>query len=210
MIAAIQAGGRSLRMGEDKAWLLIDGRPMIEHVLAAAQTVAEQLVIVINSANPNLARYEQLAVQWETKLLFDLHDHRGPLGGIETVLQQCGGDESALILACDLPFLTAEFLQLLHTIHTAEQNDLTVPLDRAKRPQMLAAMYAASCLSQVSALLAAEELKVRWLQTRVKTRRVRFAEYEHLAQAERLLSNVNLPADFKDICDFPDDWRSVK
>lgn len=197
MIAAIQAGGRSLRMGEDKAWLLIDGRPMIERVLAVAQTVAEQLVIVINSANPNLARYEQLAVQWETKLLFDLHDQRGPLGGIETALRQCGADESALILACDLPFLTAEFLQTLRAIHATENNELTVPLDQAERPQLLAALYAATCLPPVATMLAAGELKAQQLQTRVHTRRVRFAEYAHLAQAERLLCNVNTPAEYR-------------
>ena len=51
MIVAIQAGGRSSRMGQDKAWLTIDGRLMIEHVLAAAQTVAERLAIEIGRAH---------------------------------------------------------------------------------------------------------------------------------------------------------------
>ncbi len=197
MIAAIQAGGRSLRMGEDKSWLPIEGRPMIEHVLAAAQTIAERLVVVVNPTNPNLPRYEQLAAPWDAELWFDLHNHRGPLGGIETVLRQCSADESALILACDLPFVTTEFLQLLRTIHAAEHNELTVPLDQDERPQMLAAIYAASCLSQVSALLAAEELKVRALQTRVQTRRVRWAEYAHLARAERFLRNLNAREDLR-------------
>jgi molybdopterin-guanine dinucleotide biosynthesis protein A len=199
MIAAIQAGGRSLRMGADKAWLAIDGRPMIEHVLAAAQNVAERLAVVIHPTNPQRARYEQLAAHWDAALLFDAHDHRGPLGGIETVLQQCGADESALILACDLPFVTAEFLQLLRTIHAAEHNELTVPLDAEERPQMLAAIYAATCVPQVSARLAAGELKARLLQARVKTRRVRFAEYAHLALAERLLCNINTPAEYQAI-----------
>lgn len=197
MIAAIQAGGRSLRMGEDKSWLLLDGRPMIEHVLAATQKAVDRLVIVINQANPNLARYEQLAARWKANLLFDLHDHRGPLGGIETALRQCADDESALILACDLPFVRAEFLRLLRTIHEAENNDLTVPLDVEKRPQMLAAIYAASCLSQVSALLAAEELKAQQLQAGVRTRRVAAMEYAHLIGAEHFLHNINSPTDIE-------------
>lgn len=191
MIAAIQAGGRSSRMGEDKAWLLIDGRPMIEHVLAAVQPVVDQLLIVIHQANPNLDRYEQLAAQWKAKLLFDLHDHRGPLGGIETALQHCTKGEAVLILACDLPFLTTEFLQFLRALHQTEKNDLTVPLDSAKRPQMLAAIYAPRCLPHIAAMLAANELKARALLAQVATRQVKFAEYAHLANAERLLRNIN-------------------
>jgi molybdopterin-guanine dinucleotide biosynthesis protein A len=197
MIAAIQAGGRSLRMGADKAWLLIDGRPMIEHVLAAACPVADRLAIVIHHANPNLLRYQELSARWNAQLLFDLHGHRGPLGGIETALRQCAKDESALILACDLPLVTAEFLQSLRALHEAEKNELTVPLDLQERPQMLAAMYAARCLPQVSAMLAADELKVRLLLARVQTRRVHWAEYAPLAAAEHLLRNINTPAEYQ-------------
>lgn len=197
MIAAIQAGGRSSRMGEDKAWLLLDGRPMIEHVLRAAQPVAKQLALVAHPANPNLARYAQLAARWNAELLNDLHDHRGPLGGIETVLRQCSEDETALILACDLPFLAEEFLQLLTQIHHAGKGDLTVPLDETGRPQMLAAIYAANCLPPISTMLAANELKTRLLQERVSTREVSLAEYAHLPNARRLLLNVNTLEDYQ-------------
>lgn len=197
MIAAIQAGGRSSRMGEDKSWLVLNDRPMIESVLAAAQGVTNQLALVINASNPNLARYEQLVAQWNAELLFDLHDHRGPLGGIETALQY--SNETTLMLACDLPFVTTEFLRLLAEIHQAEQCDLTVPLDVAGYPQMLAAIYSAACLPQVSAMLAANELKVQWLQQRVNTRRVRWEEYAHLLNAERLLTNLNSQEDMRTV-----------
>lgn len=199
MIAAIQAGGRSARMGEDKAWMPIQGRPMIEHVLQGAQPMAAQLAIVVNSANHKLVQYEQLARRWKAELLFDDHDFRGPLGGLETALRQYPNGESVLLLACDLPMISKAFLQCLQTIHLSENPELTVPLDAAERPQMLAAIYAASCLPQVSAMIAAEEFKMQWLQARVKTRAVRFAEYAHLTDAERLLRNVNTPADYQQI-----------
>ncbi len=196
MNAIIQAGGRSSRMGLDKAWVLIDGRPMIEHVLTAAQPIAHRLAIVIHPANPNLALYEELAARWSAEVLFDSHDYRGPLGGIETALQRCGENEAALILACDLPFLSEEFLQLLAHIHSAEKCELTVPLDEAGHPQMLAAIYAKTCLQSVSDMLAANELKARLLQERVHTRCVSFAEYNHLPYARRLLLNMNTPEDY--------------
>jgi molybdenum cofactor guanylyltransferase len=195
MIAAIQAGGRSSRMGTDKAWVSVDGRPMIEAVLAAAQPITNRLIIIVNAANPNVAKYEQVAARWGAELLPDLHDYRGPLGGIETALRQCSANESALILACDLPFVTTEFLQQLQAIHATQDNDLTIPLDAAGRPQMLAGFYAQRCLPQVTALLAAGDLKAQLLQARVRTRRVRFEEYSRLAAAERLLHNINTPED---------------
>lgn len=199
MIAAIQAGGRSLRMGEDKAWVVINGRPMIEHVLMAATEAAERLLIVVNPANPTLPRYEQLAAQWNAELLFDQHDYRGPLGGLETALQQCTKDESLFLLACDMPFLTPEFLQLLRTIHQDEQNELTLPLDATEQPQMLASLYAARCLPAVQSLLAANQLKARLLPEHVKTRVVRCDEYAHLRHADRLLLNVNTPEDYRNL-----------
>lgn len=199
MIAAIQAGGRSLRMGEDKAWLAINGRAMIEQVLTTARAVADRLAIVINPSSPNMAQYEQRAADWQAEILYDLHDYRGPLGGIETALRQCGEGESALILACDLPFLSEEFLQLLIQIHQSEKGDLTVPLDEIGRPQMLAAIYAANCLPPISAMLAANELKARLLQERVSAREMSFAEYAHLPNAKRLLLNVNTMEDYQRI-----------
>ncbi|MBL8203013.1 MAG: molybdenum cofactor guanylyltransferase [Blastocatellia bacterium] len=197
MIVAIQAGGRSLRMGEDKAWLTIDGRPMIEQVLTAARAVADRLAIVINPSTPNVAQYQQLAAAWQAEVIDDLHNYRGPLGGIETALRQGGEGEAALILACDLPFLSEEFLRLLAQIHQAEKGDLTVPLDETGRPQMLAAIYAATCLPPISAMLAADELKARLLQERVSTREVSLAEYAHLPNAKRLLLNVNTLEDYQ-------------
>jgi len=199
MIAAIQAGGRSLRMGEDKAWLTIDGRPMIEQVLTTARAVADRLAIVINPSTPNMAQYQQLAAAWQAEVIDDLHDYRGPLGGIETALRQCEEGESVLILACDLPFLSEAFLQLLAQIHQAEKSELTVPLDETGRPQMLAAIYAATCLQPISAMLAANELKARLLQKRVSTREASFAEYAHLPNAGRFLVNVNTLEDYQRI-----------
>ena len=193
MIAIIQAGGRSSRMGEDKAWIVIDGHSMIEHVIAAAQKITTAIAIVINPANPNGRKYEALAQSTEAKLMHDLHDHRGPLGGIETGLKFCDAEQAALILACDLPFVSAEFLRLLQQIHQTENSLLTVPLDQSGRPQMLAAIYSPACLPHVSDLLADNELKARLLCKRVKTRLVGFSEYSYLPEAEKFLVNLNTP-----------------
>ena len=143
--AFIQAGGRSSRMGTDKAWLEINGRAMIEHVLAAAEPVAASLSIIINQTNPNADRYRQLAEKWNARLIYDLHDHKGPLGGIHTALsvlnRDCeGAAASALILACDLPFLTSEFLSFLCRQHQLAnpQSAIDNCSDRPRRPSATA------------------------------------------------------------------------
>src|SRR5215510_10770616 len=116
----IQAGGRSSRMKLDKAWLEIDGVPMIERAVAAAKPAAGRLGIIVNAANPRIERYERLAESCDARLIFDLHEHLGPLGGIHTALAHCGANEPALILACDLPFMTTEFLSFLCNVHQGE------------------------------------------------------------------------------------------
>jgi molybdenum cofactor guanylyltransferase len=201
----IQAGGRSSRMKLDKAWLEIDGAPMIERAVAAARPVAGRLGIIVNAANPRIERYERLAESCDARLIFDLHEHLGPLGGIHTALRHCGAARSALILACDLPFITTDFLSFLCNVHQGENpqsqspnpQSITVPLDQSNRLQPLAAIYDQSLEAVVSQMLAADELKVDLLHSRVPTRRVGFAEFSHLRDAERFFINVNTPEEFQ-------------
>ncbi len=198
----IQAGGKSSRMGSDKAWIEVEGRPMIERALAAAASVADQLGVIINPATQARERYEELSAKWNAQLIADLHDHRGPLGGIHTAL--CHGQirnegktepANALILACDLPFVTTDFLSLLVQIHESEANDFTAPVDRAGTLQPLAAIYSPSCLQPVERLLAANLLRVDRICDLVRTRKVLFEEFAHLPEAKRFLVNINSPAD---------------
>jgi molybdopterin-guanine dinucleotide biosynthesis protein A len=138
-------------------------------------------------------------------LIFDLHEHLGPLGGIHTALAHCEANEFALILACDLPFITTEFLSLLWDVHQSENpqspspnpQSITVPMDQSNRLQPLAAIYNQSLEAIVRQMLAANELKVDMLYSRVSTRRVGFAEFAHLRGAERFFINVNTPEEYQ-------------
>jgi molybdopterin-guanine dinucleotide biosynthesis protein A len=212
----IQAGGRSSRMKRDKAWLEIDGVPMIEWAVAAVKPAAGRLGIIVNAANPQIERYERLAKSCDARLIFDLHEHLGPLGGIHTALAHCGAGESALILACDLPFITTEFLSFLCDVHQTQNpqsastqsgrnpqsairnpQSITVPLDQSDRLQPLAAIYDQSLEATVEQMLAANELRVGLLYSRVSTRQVGFFEFAHLRDAERFFINVNTPEEYR-------------
>jgi molybdopterin-guanine dinucleotide biosynthesis protein A len=210
IIGFIQAGGLSSRMNRDKAWLEIDGLPMIERVIAATRPAAGRLAIIVNAGNPQIERYGKLAESCGAELIPDLHDHLGPLGGIHTALARCQEGESALILACDLPFLTTEFLSFIRDIHHApdsqsdslrsgrDRQSITVPLDQSNRPQPLAAIYDQSLESTVKEMIEAGKLRVDRLYSRASTRRVAFYEFARMREAERFFINVNTPEEFMD------------
>jgi molybdopterin-guanine dinucleotide biosynthesis protein A len=178
-------------MGTDKAWLEIEKRPMIQRALAEVRPIVNRLSIIINAANPHLQRYESLAASYDATVIHDLHGHRGPLGGIGTALASCKSDQSALILACDMPFITTEFLAFLIDIHRREANQLTLPVDQEERLQPLAGIYSAACLPAVEQMLKENDLRVDGLCRRVMTRRVPFGEFASLQNAERLFVNIN-------------------
>jgi len=182
-------------MGMDKAWVEIGGRPMIVHVLSAAQAITSQLSIITSADNPNIERYRVLADANGARLVFDLHDHQGPLGGVHTALANCDAGDAALSLACDLPFLTAEFLALLCQEHRSNAANITVPLDAEGRLQPLAAIYEQACLGAVEGQLAAKQLKVDRLFGLVPTQQLAFTDFAHLPGAAQFFVNLNSPED---------------
>src|SRR5262249_33584801 len=150
------------------------------------------------AANQQIERYEKLAESSDAMLIFDLHEHLGPLGGIHTALAHCGANESALILACDTPFITSEFLSFLCDIHQNQNpqskicnsQPLTIRLEPSGRIQPFAAIYDQSLEVMVRKMLVANDLKVDLLFPRVLTRQVSFAEFAHLPDAERFFINI--------------------
>lgn len=198
VFAAIQAGGRSARMGADKAWVTLAKRPLIDSALRAAQPLAQRFAIVISKEMPELERYQELANAWGADILIDPNNHCGPLGGIQTALRHCTSNETALILACDLPFITSDFLTLLAQHHSHTQAPaITIPLDQSGRRQMLAGFYDLECLPAVESLLAEEKLRVDGLCGRVNLQEVAYSAYCHLPGASRLLTNLNTPDELR-------------
>jgi molybdopterin-guanine dinucleotide biosynthesis protein A len=192
MMGAIQAGGLSSRMGQDKAWLTIDGRALIEYSLAAIQQVVESVAVV---ANPLNSDYRDLAGEWQALLLEDRIPGCGPLGGIEAALR--AAKEDVLALGCDFPFVTSDLLRRLRSIHETEMAEATVPIDAGGRLQPLVAVYGAACLSHIETMLDSGEYKVDRLFTRILTRFVRFGEFAALPGSHQFFTNINTPADYR-------------
>lgn len=99
----VLAGGKSTRMGRDKAALLLDGRTLLEHALATLRQVCREVVIL---GSPGL--YEG----YGAAVVEDVFPGCGPLSGIHAALSHTG-TEFNLIIAVDTPFLSAEFLSFM-------------------------------------------------------------------------------------------------
>ena len=96
----VLAGGKSSRMGRDKALLEINGEPLIARATAKLRKVCAEVCIL--GDKPELAEYAPLVP--------DLHPDSGPIGGIEAALDHSGFDWN-LLMPVDVPFLPVAFLR---------------------------------------------------------------------------------------------------
>jgi molybdenum cofactor guanylyltransferase len=126
MLAAILTGGASRRMGEDKAFVEIDGVAMVRRVADAASTVCDRVVAI----GGDRERLGSLGIEW----LPDRWPGEGPLGGLLTALAE--GDD-VLLLACDMPWVDARALQM--AVDALADHDAAVPV--TDRPEPLHAAY---------------------------------------------------------------------
>ena len=154
--AYVLAGGRATRMGgRNKALIEIDGRPLIERLLAV---LAPRMPVTILSARGgDFAPYG-------VPVIADRTPELGPLGGIETGLAGAIAEYN-LFVPCDMPGITWALLAPL--VDGARGHDFT--LYRHVRYEPLVAVYRRSCLPAVRALLAEGERKPILLRDRVDT-----------------------------------------
>jgi molybdopterin-guanine dinucleotide biosynthesis protein A len=146
----VLAGGRSSRMGTDKALLQLDGRPLIAHAVAKLRRICAEVRIL--GANPALAAYAPLVP--------DLHPNCGPVGGIEAALAHTTHDWN-LILAVDVPFMPAAILHRWATHITAPTETTRVAMFTADcRPQPAVCLLHRQIAPSIAAAVALEEFKL--------------------------------------------------
>ena len=146
----VLAGGRSTRMGTDKALLQLAGKPLIAHAVAKLRRICADVHIL--SANPALAAYAPLVA--------DLQPGCGPVGGIEAALAHSQHDWN-LILPVDVPFLPAAILErwAAATIAPTETNRVGMfAVD--ERPQPAVCLLHKDIAPSIAAAVALGEFKL--------------------------------------------------
>jgi len=180
----VLAGGRSSRMGSDKAFLEFDGQTLLERALAVTAAACGRVTIVGDPAK--FSKYGPV--------IADVFPGCGPLGGIHAALANSTA-ESNLMVAVDMPFVTAELLTFLFA--AAEKNDAIVTVARAgKGLQPLCAVYRRDFAAVAEQALRAGEYKVDAVFASVPTSVIEESELAAAGFFEQSFFNVNRPQDW--------------
>jgi len=184
---AVQAGGRSSRMGENKALKPFLGRPLIERVISRVGPIADELFITNNDPQ----ELDFLAVRQER----DVRPGFGPLGGLYTALSRARYEVVAVV-ACDMPFASAPLLVAASGFLLADNADVVIA-ESTEGYEPLHALYRRkSCLPAIAASMEAGQLKVISWFPGVRIRRLAPGELRRYDPDGLAFLNVNTPDEF--------------
>ena len=130
----VLAGGKSRRMGQDKALLVRDGRSQLSHAAGLLAAHTERVFVSARSDqldDPERGRYDTIV---------DRYDDLGPIAGILSALEE-HPDCDWLIVACDLPNIDAATIQYLLDNRSAEQPFTAYRSSYDDLPEPLCAVY---------------------------------------------------------------------
>jgi molybdenum cofactor guanylyltransferase len=181
----VLAGGKSTRMGQDKAALTLNGRTLLEHALAALRQVCRDVAIL-----GSYELYGTLAPVYE-----DIFPGCGPLGGIHTALSHAQTTHS-LIIGVDTPFLVPEFLAYMaERAATSDAVVITPEIDDYTQP--LGTVYSLDFLPIAERAIKAGNYKIVPLFPRNQTLVIKQSELRRFAFAAEMFENLNTPEDME-------------
>jgi molybdenum cofactor guanylyltransferase len=181
----ILAGGKSRRMGRDKAFLPFGKGVLIERVIEVVRAVTDELLLITNTPE----QYQRFGLP----MVSDVIPEAGSLGGIYTGLVHAKTPYS-LALACDMPFVKPAFSRFLCDI--AGEADVIIPKN-AEDFQPLCTVYAQACREPIRQRIEAGRLKITGFFDQV---RVRVIEGEVLARYDPhdvMFFNANTPEEYE-------------
>jgi molybdopterin-guanine dinucleotide biosynthesis protein A len=181
----VLAGGRSTRMGREKALLEIGGEPL---VLRAARLLSSLCGSVAIIGPPE--RYGVLGFP----AIADDHTGLGPLGGIATALSRTDASWN-LILACDLPYLTGDWLRFLIRRASVSHARVVLPISAAG-PEPLCALYHRDAAAAITAAIARGVRKVTQALEDLSIERVPPGDIREFDPRGVLFQNLNAPEEY--------------
>ncbi|MGB0035822.1 MAG: molybdenum cofactor guanylyltransferase [Candidatus Acidiferrales bacterium] len=183
----VLAGGESSRMGRDKGLLELDGVPLAVRAAKLAESVTGAPATIIGGA-----AYESFGL----RVIGDDWPGLGPLGGIATALRASETPWN-LVAACDLPYLTKEWLEFLIGRALASHADALLPMnERGAEP--LCAMYRKRCEPMIRAALERGTRKVTDGLAGLRVESIEPAEWKVFDSEGLLFKNMNSPADYEE------------
>ena len=178
--AAIMAGGKSRRMGQDKAWIELDGEPLVKRVADVLARIADEVIVVANDP-----KYERLGL----RVVRDRYPEGGALGGIATGVGAATHD-TVRVAACDMPFLSVDVWRVI--VGHAGEADVVIPRIGGEL-ETLHALYTKACVPHMVRSLAENRLRVISFFEQVKVLAIEEPELRAADPTLRSFTNVNTP-----------------
>jgi molybdopterin-guanine dinucleotide biosynthesis protein A len=147
----VLAGGKSTRLGRDKASEILLERSLLQRVIERIDGVVDE-VVVVKALGQDLPA---IVSDTPVRIVEDAYPGTGPLGGIYTGLVATDARET-IAVACDMPLLQPELLAEL--LRLLPDHDLVAPIKEAL-PEPLCTAYAKTCVDVIRRKLEAGEYK---------------------------------------------------
>ena len=185
LTAFVLTGGRSSRMGSDKALLSLGGQTLLQRTLQVAGAVTDHVRIV--------GRMDRYAAYGD--VVEDIFRDCGPLGGIHAALHATRTDLN-LILSVDMPLMSSDFLGWLVQRATTSDAMIVVP-NAVGRLQPLCAIYRRGVAEPAEQALRAGDYKIDRLFSRVPTRVLHEQEIIASGFSPDTFRNINTPEEYE-------------
>jgi molybdopterin-guanine dinucleotide biosynthesis protein MobB len=191
-LGVILAGGESRRFGSPKALAVVQGRRIIDRVLDALAAAVPD--VGLNANDPGL--FADLGLP----MRFDSVFGGGALAGLHAALRWAveSGRSGALVVACDMPWVSAQLLRMIADRSTSTEADAVVPESGGRRGiEPLCAWYSVRCLPHVERMIEDGELRVHRLMDRIRAEVVPLDEVRRIGDPGILFLNVNTVDDLR-------------
>ncbi len=181
----VLAGGRSSRMGSDKALLSYKGMDFVSRAVSTLQELALPVRVVTDVPE----RFTHLSVP----ILVDRIPNGGPLAGLATALA-ASDSEHNYFLPCDTPLVSPDLYEAL--AEKSERFDVVVPRDGLGRKHLLCAYYSRNCLGSIDQLLSQGVRRVESI-LEVQQLRIHLLTTPDRGIPDSSFFNVNTPKDLE-------------
>ena len=181
MTGIILAGGRSARMGQNKAFIEIEGVPIITRIHRILRELFQEIIIVAND--------KELFRDFDSRVYNDLVPQRGALGGLYTGLFFSSFPYSFCV-GCDMPFLNESVIG--HLMKNAKNDDVIVPRTKDGL-EPLHAIYSKNCLEPIRKIMGQRKYRIIDFFPMVRVKIIEEEEFFPLDPSRDSFVNINTP-----------------
>lgn len=183
------AGGKSLRLGQDKVLEKVGNSSLLEQVISRIDSLVKEIIIVTAEQRT----FSRLEGHPKLKTVYDILPGKGSLGGIYTGLVKSSSFYN-LVIAADMPFLNQSLLRYM--LEVSDGFDFILPrVNNLYEP--LHAVYSKNCIAHIESMIKQGRRVIIELFDHVKVRYVEAEEVDRFDPQHLSFFNINTKEDLK-------------